>query len=153
MHVYTWNECHAWFRHQSTCQERVESDKIQNENVLPTAGFEHTVWCSTNWADRAYMKAVLFKWSLYKYIIPIQMDTCMHWYKFKNNAVGHILSCKCTVLCSISEYSYIVHIAKRRTSLAFVFNIQIPDQVECLLVFCMLKASTEFVRIFAICTI
>ena len=38
-----WTSClisFAW--DQSTCQERVESDKIQNEKLLPTVGLEPT---------------------------------------------------------------------------------------------------------------
>ena len=54
-----WASClisFAW--DQSTCQERVESDKIQNEQFLPTVGLEPTtlsleVWCSTYCASRA----------------------------------------------------------------------------------------------------
>ena len=50
---------------QSTCQERVESDKIQNEKFLPRVELEPTtlrsaVWCY--WATRALLKAVLFSW-------------------------------------------------------------------------------------------
>ena len=53
----TLDECHDDFicMDQSICQERVESDKIQNENFLPTVGREPTTlrflaWCSTDWA-------------------------------------------------------------------------------------------------------
>ena len=87
------------------------------------------------------MKAVLLKWPLYKYVLPIQMYTCIHSYKFENNEVERVLSCKCTVLCYILEYSYIVQLGKRRTCPVFAFNMQIPDQVECFIVFCMLKAN------------
>ena len=39
---------------------------------------------------------------------------CIHWYKFKNDEVEHILSCKInvTVLCYVLEYIYTVQIAK-----------------------------------------
>ena len=70
------------------------------------------------------------------------MYTRIHWYKFENNKGERILSCKCTVLHCIFDYSYIVQIAKRRTSPVFGFNMQMPDQVECLIVFCLLKANT-----------
>ena len=70
---------------------------------------------------------------------------CIHWYKFEND-VQRILSCKYTGLCYILEYIYMMKIAKRRTSPVFVltspihwtslaFNMQIPDQVECMVVF------------------
>ena len=47
--------------------------------------------------------------------------------------------------CDILEISYIVQIAKGRTSPVFAFNMQTPDQVECLTVFCMLKENTWLV--------
>ena len=46
-----------------------------------------------------------------------------------------MLSGKCTVLFYILEYIYIVQIAKRRVSPLLAYNMQIPDQVECLVVF------------------
>ena len=74
---------------------------------------------------------------------------------FQNDDVDRILSCKCTVLRYILEYSYIVLMAKGCTSPVFAFNMQTPDQVhvDCLIVFYMLKAKTRLVRLFAICTI
>ena len=77
---------------------------------------------------------------------------CIHRYNFENNEVGCILSCESTVLCYILEYSYTysTKIAKRRTSHVFAFNMQIPDQVECLIVFCMLKANTGLLCLFVI---
>ena len=50
---------------------------------------------------------------------------------------------------------YILQITKRRIGPVLAFNVQIPDQVECLAVFdrvCMLKASTGLVCLFAFCT-
>ena len=66
---------------QSTCQKRVEGDKIQNEKkkqFLPTVGLKPTqlrfaVWCSTDWAMRAIMNPVSFKWPLYIHMLPIPM--------------------------------------------------------------------------------
>ena len=63
----------------------------------------------------------------------------IHCYKYENNEVDHNLSLKCTVLCYILQYIYIVQIANRRTSPAFAYNMQIPDQVECLAVFACWK--------------
>ena len=56
-------------------------------------------------------------------------------YKYENDDLERNLSCKCTVLCYIFEYLYIVQITKRRISHVLAFNMQIPDQVECLVVF------------------
>ena len=72
---------------------------------------------------------------------------CIHWYKFKND-VERILSFKCTVLCYTFEYICMIQIAQRRTSPVFAFNMQIPEQVEYLVVFCMSKVNTGLVRIF-----
>ena len=73
-------------------------------------------------------------------------------YKYQNDEVEHNVSCKCTVLCYILEYMYILQITNRRIGPVLAFNVQIPDQVECLTVFCMLKASTGLVCLFVICT-
>ena len=79
---------------------------------------------------------MLYQLYWYKWVLPIPLYTCIHRYKFENNEVGRILSCECIVLCYILEYSYIVQkIAKRRTSPVFAFNMQKPNQVECLIVF------------------
>ena len=56
-------------------------------------------------------------------------------YKYENDEVERNLSCKCTVLCYILEYMYIVQITKRRISPVLAFNMQVPDQVECLAMF------------------
>ena len=50
-------------------------------------------------------------------------------YTFENDEVERIWSCKCTALCYILEYIYIIQIAKRRTSPVFAYNMKIPDQV------------------------
>ena len=55
--------------------------------------------------------------------------------KFENDEVERSLSRKYTILCYILEYIYIVQIAEIRTCLVFAFNMQIPDQVECSVVF------------------
>ena len=62
---------------------------------------------------------------------------CIYCYKYENDEVERTLSRKCTVLGYIFEYIYIVQIAKRRISHAF--NMQIPDTVECLVVFACLE--------------
>ena len=63
-------------------------------------------------------------------------------HKFGNDEVERILSCKCSVLCYILEYNYIVQIAKGCTGPVLAFNVQTPDKVEFLIVFCILKANT-----------
>ena len=59
--------------------------------------------------------------------------------KYRNDEVERNLSCKCTVLCHILEYMYILQITKRRIGPVLAFNVQIPDQVECLAVFACWK--------------
>ena len=127
--------------------------KILANRRIRSSTMRFEVWCSTNWANRALMKVVPFKWSIYKHVLPMPMYTFIHWYRFENNEVERILSCKCTVLCYIFEYSYYVQRAKRCKSSVFAFHLQIPDQLESLIVFCMLKANTGLVCLFAICTI
>ena len=51
---------------------------------------------------------------------------------YQNDEEERNLSCKCTVLCYILEYMYILHITKRCIGPVLAFNVQIPDQVECL---------------------
>ena len=58
------------------------------------------------------------------HVLPIPI------FKFENVKVDRIL-----------EYSYIVQIAKGRASPVFAFNMQTADKVECLILFCMLKAN------------
>ena len=68
---------------------------------------------------------------------------CIHCYKYEIDEVEHNLSCKCTVLCYILEYIYTVQIAKRRISPVFASNMQIPDQVECLVGFAGWKQTQD----------
>ena len=91
----------------------------------PTA-LRSEVRCSTDWAYRAYMLTVLFKWPLY---IHVLCTLCIHWYKFENDEMERILSCKCGVLCYKLEYSYIVQIGKIHTSHVFAFNVQNTIQI------------------------
>ena len=60
---------------------------------------------------------------------------CLHCYKFENDEVERNLSSKCTILCYILEYIYIVQITKRHIHPVIAFKMQILDQVECLVVF------------------
>ena len=70
---------------------------------------------------------------------------------FENDEVERSLSCTYTVLCYIFEYIYIGLMARRRTSPVGFFSAYktqaktLPDLVECLVVFCMLKANTGIV--------
>ena len=78
---------------------------------------------------------------------------CIHLYKFENDEIERILSCKCTVLCYTLEDSYIVQIAKRRTTPLFAFKMQNTIKHFTCSGICMLKANTGLVHLFAICTI
>ena len=53
---------------------------------------------------------------------------------YENDEVERNLCGKHTVLCYILEYIYIVQVTKRRVSHLLAFNMQIPDQVERLVV-------------------
>ena len=72
-----WMSCLISFEwYQSTCQERVKSDKMQNEKLVRTVRFKpkslrSKVWCSTNWANRAKMKAVLLRPILFSELVVI----------------------------------------------------------------------------------
>ena len=60
-------------------------------------------------------------------------------YEYENDDLERNLSCKCTALCCILEFIYILQIAKVRISPVLAFKLQIPDQVECLVVFACWK--------------
>ena len=64
-------------------------------------------------------------------------------YKYKNDDLERNFSRKCTVLCYILEYIFIVQKAQRRISPVLASNMQIPDQVECLVVFACRKQSQD----------
>ena len=69
-------------------------------------------------------------------------------YKNENDDLERNLSCKCTVLCFILEYIYIVQIVykyctKRRISPVLDLNMQIPDQVKCLVVVACWKQAQD----------
>ena len=105
---------------QLDCQMRVVSDKIQKK-ILPTVGPEPTtlrfeVWCPTDWANKTW-------WMLYYLNDMYFRYQCKHWFKFENDEVERILSCKCTVLCYILTYLYCT-ITKRRSCLLFAY---LPD--------------------------
>ena len=72
-----------------------------------------------------------FKRHYYIHVLQIRMYTLL----YCKNEVERNLACKCTVLCYILKYSYIVQIARRRIRPVLAFNMQVPDQVECLVVF------------------
>ena len=71
-----WTSCMILFVWgQSTVQQRVESDKIQNEKFLLTVGLETSslrfeVWCSTDLDTQTLMKDVLFKLPIYIHVLP-----------------------------------------------------------------------------------
>ena len=95
----------------STCEERGESDKIQNETVLPTAGLEPTTlkfedWCSTDCASRSWWELYYFNDLITYMYFRYQ---CIHWFKFENDEGERIFSCKCIVLRYILEYISILY--------------------------------------------
>ena len=94
-----WTPCLISFpRDQSTCQVRVESDKIRNEKFLPTFGFEPIALRSEVLPTelRGLCWKLYYLNGLYTYIYFRYQ--CIHWHKFDNDGVQIILSCKCTVL-------------------------------------------------------
>ena len=61
---------------------------------------------------------------------------CIHWYQFENDEEERILSYKCTALCYILGYIYIVQMANRRTGHVFALNMQnVTKNSSVLLVF------------------
>ena len=90
----TSDECHVCvylYRTSTTCQRRIESDRIQNEKFLSTVGLELTTltfvaWCSTDLATLALMELVLLKW---------HYDTNV--YIGISSRMERILYCGCTV--------------------------------------------------------
>ena len=95
---------------QSTCQERVESDKIQNEKVLPTVGQPWYLKSDALPTGLARLvDSCLLKWPYYIYTCTSNANECLRWYKFENYEGERILSFKCTVLRYISEYISIVY--------------------------------------------
>ena len=125
----------SFVRSQPTCQERVESDRIQTEKFLPTVGLEPKTLrfvapFSTDWAYRALMKAVFLKWPLNIHVLPITMYTLV-WVREWLSRAHFVLYMYCFVL-QIGIYLYWTNIiAKRRTSPVFAFNMH--DQTYALL--------------------
>ena len=68
---------------------------------------------------------------------------CLPCCKYQNDEVDGNLSCKCTVLCYILEYMYILQITMRRIGPVLALKLQIPDQVECCAVFACWKQAQD----------
>ena len=150
MHLYTSDERHAWFYLYGTSQPAGSASKATKCKM----GNSCSQWDSNQqpWdlkSDALPTELIGLRWKLYYlndlYTYMYFRYQYVHWYKLENGGVERILSCKCTVLCFILEYSYIVQIAKKRTSPVFAFNMQNT--------ICILKANTGLVRLFANCTI
>ena len=123
-----WMSCLISFEwDRSTCQERVESDKMQNKKLLFQCDSKPQPWDLKS--DAPPSEPIGFRWKLYYlnylYTYMFFQYQCIHWYKFENDEMERILSWKCTVLCYILEYSYIELIAKRSTTPVFAFNMHI----------------------------
>ena len=81
-----------------------------------------------------------FKWPHYIHVSQYQCWPC---YKYQNDEVERNLSRKCTVLCYILEYMYILQITKKRIGPVLAFNVHTPYQVECLVVFACWKQAQD----------
>ena len=158
LHLYTSDECYAWFHLYGTSRPARGASKAKKCKIKNSCSH----WDSNPQpldlkSDALPTELTGLRCKLYYlndlYVYMHLLYQCIHWYKFENDEVDLILSCKCTDLFYIWEHIYIVQIAKGRTSPVFAFNMQTPNQVECFIVFCVLKANTWFVRLFAINTI
>ena len=115
-----WTSCLILFAcNQSACQERVESDKIQNEKYLPTVGLEPTTLrfqflCSTDLPG--LLNAVRLN-CLIKYMYS--QYQCIPFYKYENDEVERI------VLFCVTYWNISILIIKRRISPVLAFNMQI----------------------------
>ena len=149
---------------QSTCQERVESDKIQNKKSLSTGGLEATTlrilaWCSTDWTTWALMTAFYYS-ELHTYMYMYFWYQCIYWYTLENDEEERILSCTSTQLFCVAYYNIsMLGKYQRDAQVLRLFSTcktrpnYLPDQVEYLVVFCMLKTNTWLLRLFVICPI
>ena len=93
----------------SSCQERVGSDKIENEKFLPTVGLEpatlrFVACCTTDWATQVSMKAIILKWPLYIHVLPISIYTLVYVWGWWSRAY-FVLYMYCIVL-PIEIYLY-----------------------------------------------
>ena len=126
IHIYLgWMSCLISFVwHQSTCQERIESEKKPKmKNSCSQWESNPQPWALKSDALPTELTCLDVNYDLYVHMYFLYQ--CIRWFKFENDEVEHILSCKCSVLCYILEYSYIVQIVKRRTShVVFFFNMQ-----------------------------
>ena len=87
-------------------------------------------------------KCCPFKWPLVITFMYSQYQ-CLPCYMYQNDEEERNLSWKCTVLCYILGKMYILQIKKRRIGPVLAFNVQIPDQVECLVVFASWKQAQD----------
>ena len=116
---------------QSTCQERVESGKTQNEKFLPRVGLGHRHWDSyagplTDWASRIW--ALSFYIDLYTYMFFRYQ--CINWYNMFEalwNRTYFVQFMYCIVLHT-EIYLYPTNSTMMQKSCVFAFNTQtVPD--------------------------
>ena len=131
LHLYTSDECHAWFHLYGTsrpARSASKAKKCKMKNVCSQWDSNPQPWglksdalpteltglrCKLHYLNDLYVNMYILYFLWYRY-------------KFENDEVDCILSCKCTVLCYILDYEYchIVQIAKGHTSPVFAFNIK-----------------------------
>ena len=129
MHLYASDECHAWFHFYGTsgpARSLSKATKCKMKNSCSQWDSNPKPWDLKSDALPAELSEL--RWKLYYlndlYSYMYFRYQFIHWYKFDNDEVERILSCKCTVLCYILEYCYIGQITKRLISPVFVFNMQ-----------------------------
>ena len=147
MHIYNSDGRHAWFHLHGPVDLSGARRKRQNTKWKALA---HS---GTRTHNPQFRSLMLYRMSLAGLLNAVHLNDLITYmysqyqhipcYKYENDDLERNLSCKCTVLCYISEYIYIVQIAKRRICPVLAFNMQIPDQVECLVVFTCWKQAHD----------
>ena len=124
-----------------------------NEKFLPKpTALRYVVRCSTVWATRILLTAVLFKLITWTFDINVYVDINSRMMENRLFCLVNVLFCEYRIsfcIC-ILEYIYIVQIAKWRTSPVSTSDMQNTTKHSTRSGICMLKAITGLVRLFAI---
>ena len=135
MHLYTSDGRHAWFHLHGTCRPAWSAPgaiKHKMKILLHNGTRTHSPDISSLMLYRLSQPGLLNAVHLNDLITYMYSQyQCIPCYKYENEEVERItnLSGKCTVLCYILEYIYIVQITKRRISPVIAFNMQIRQNV------------------------